>query len=218
MLYTHDLYGAIQCLSDDASCVLDGESSRRVMYVYGTGSGKLTIRAIRFYKGKYSRGGGVYINNDAKVDITLCVFDSCEATYTSSNYGGGGIYVSSSGDTVNIYATTFTANSVSNGNRDDIRNPSDGTVTIHGTCPSPYSANTPTQGKYENSIPPSKHNIKMLMIILTWVHFFLTPFLFQFNPIFLSQALLSTPTGLSEVQNTPTFAFLGIEVLGISCL
>ena len=53
--------------------------------------------------------------------------------------------------TVNIYATTFTGNSAASGNGDDIYRES-GTVTIHDTCPTPYSANTPTQGKYENSI------------------------------------------------------------------
>ena len=143
MLYPVDLYGTIQCLNDDASCVLNGESSRGVMRVSRTGSGKLTIRAIRFYKGKGNGGGGAYVYA-AKVDITLCVLDSCEAT--QSNLGGGGIYFSGSGGTVNIYATTFTGNSAASGNGDDIYR-SGGTVTIHGTCPSPYSANTPTQGK-----------------------------------------------------------------------
>ena len=148
MLETYYLYGAIQCLNDDASCVLDGESSRRGMSAYGTGSGKLTIRAIRFYKGKSSTGGGVYVGSAGKVDFTLCVFDSCEATSTYSSNGGGGIYVYSGN--VNIYATTFTGNSAATDGDDIYR--SSGTVTIHDTCPSPYSANTPTQGKYENRL------------------------------------------------------------------
>ena len=150
MLSTKNLYGTIQCFNDDVSCVLDGQSSRRGMYVVGTGSGKLTIRAIRFYKGKnWGSGGGVWIGDGAKIDITLCVFDSCEASSTSSSTGGGGIYVSYSA--VSIYATAFTGNSAASGNGDDIYNDY-GTVTIHDTCPTPHSANTPTQGKYENSI------------------------------------------------------------------
>ena len=145
MLSTYNLYGTIQCFNDDVSCVLDGQSSRRGMYVVGTGSGKLTIRAIRFYQMKIVdyAGAGMFIGNGAKVDVILCVFDTCEIT--SRDYGGGGIYVKSG--TVDIYATAFTGNSATSGNGDDIYNTDDGTVTIHDTCPSPYSANTPTQGK-----------------------------------------------------------------------
>ena len=167
MLTTANLYGTIRCLNDDASCILNGESYRRVMYVSGTGPDKLTIRAIRFYKAKSgSVGAGVFVADDgegvydggAKVDFTLCVFDSCQSTLSFS--GGGGIYVSSGfGPTVNIYATTFTGNSAASGNGNDIyivaaqtSTAVAGTVTIHGTCPTPYSANTPKQGKYENSI------------------------------------------------------------------
>ena len=147
MLYTYNLYGTIQCLNDHASfCVLDGESIRRLMYVRGEVSDKLTIRAIRFYKGKGSIGGGGVNVDGAVVDITLCVFDSCE---TYSHDGGGGIYVS--GGTLNIYGTTFKGNSAPNGYGDDIYRDR-GTVTIHDTCPSPYTANTPTQGTYENSM------------------------------------------------------------------
>ena len=146
MLHTHDLYGTIQCFNDDASCVLNGESSRRGLYVSGTGStgATLTIRAIRFYKGHADGGGGVYVDDAAKVDITLCVFDSCEATDSSN--GGGGIFAIDSGTVVNIYATTFTGNSAASGNGGDFyRN--GGSGTIHNTvCPSPYSDTTPTQG------------------------------------------------------------------------
>ena len=147
MLATYHVTGTIRCLNDDATCVLDGESSRRGLRV--TDSVKLTIRAIRFYRGRDWRGGdggGIYVSYSAKVDINLCVFDSCEAT--DSNYGGGGIFVSSMDSVVNIYATTFTRNKAGNGGGDDIYKKS-GSVTIHDTCPSPYSANTPTQGKYE---------------------------------------------------------------------
>ena len=164
MLIAEDLYGAIQCLNDDASCVLDGESSKRLMEVRGTGAGKLTIRAIRFYKGKSGNGGGVGVNSGAKIDITLCVFDSCEATNTGAHYqGGGGIYVDSPSTAVNIYATAFTGNSASSGNGDDIYRNGGGTVTIHDTCPSPYSANTPTQGKKGQERTPCRTIIYRLL-------------------------------------------------------
>ena len=147
MLVTEGLYGTIQCVNDDASCVLDGESSRRGIRVFGVLYMKLTIRAIRFYKGKADDGGGICVStHTSKVDIILCVFDSCEATRQ-----GGGIFVVDC--TANIYATTFTGNSAPSGAVGvDIFNNSGGAVTIHETCPSPYSAYTPKRGKYENSI------------------------------------------------------------------
>jgi len=144
MLATDDLHGTIRCLNDDASCILNGESSRRGISVSGTGSGKLTIRAIRFRKGKteYS-GGGVAIEDGAEVDFAFCVFDSCEAL--SGMYGGGGISVLSGSTVVNIYATTFTGNRARGGGQ-DVYNYG-GSMAIHDTCPPPYSANTPRRGE-----------------------------------------------------------------------
>ena len=152
MIRTIFLSGTIQCLNDDASCVLDGELNRRVMRVAGTSNGKLTIRAIRFYKGKHSAGGGVELIQSSKVDIVLCVFDSCEA-YSDASHDGKGAAINlgsdGNGGNINIYATTFVGNSAPSGGGNDIYAES-GTVTIHDTCPSPYSANTPTKGKKEN--------------------------------------------------------------------
>ena len=155
MLSIKNMYGTIRCMIDDASCVLNGESKRRGMWVLGTDSGTLTIRAIRFKNGKSGKsngGGGVGIANvsAAKIDIILCVFDSCEATNQPPQNlkGGGGILVK--GATVNIYATRFTGNSAPDGKGKDIRR-TGGNVNLHNNvCPSPYSAITPTQGKYEN--------------------------------------------------------------------
>ena len=150
MLSTKDLYGTIRCTIDDASCVLNGESSRRGMWVQGTDSGTLTLRAIRFYRGKDVAGGGLEVLNNAIVQVVLCVFDSCQATDTGR--GGGGICVGHIGSNtaVNIYATTFTGNSAPDGKGKDIRR-TGGNVNLHNNaCPSPYSAITPTQGKYEN--------------------------------------------------------------------
>jgi predicted outer membrane repeat protein len=149
MLYTDDLNGEVKCVEDNASCVLDGENARRGMYVMGTGSGTLILRALTIDKG-YSdggSGGGVYIQSGALVDFELIVFSNNRAT----DYGGGAIYARSSGTTVNIYGTSFSGNTADSGNGDDIYRVSlfgsGPTITIHNTCPSPYSSNTPLQGK-----------------------------------------------------------------------
>jgi predicted outer membrane repeat protein len=144
MLLTADLNGEVKCVEDNASCVLDGENARRVMYVMGTGSGTLILRALTFDKGYANIGGGVYIRDGAIVDLELLVFSNNRAT--DSNRGGGAIYIYASGTTVNIYGTRFNENTADSGNGDDIYKHS-GTITIHNTCPSPYSSNTPIQGK-----------------------------------------------------------------------
>jgi predicted outer membrane repeat protein len=80
------------------------------------------------------------------VTIELCIFTNNRAT--KSEGGGGAIYVSGfgSGTAVNVYGTSFNGNTADSGNGDDIYN-NGGTITIHNTCPSPYSSNTPIQGK-----------------------------------------------------------------------
>jgi predicted outer membrane repeat protein len=144
MLYTDDLNGEVKCVEDNASCVLDGENARGVMEVHGTGSGTLIIRALTFDKGYASMGGGVYTRLSAIVDLELCIFSNNRATHTT--YGGGAIYAEGSGTIVNIYGTRFIGNTAVSGNGDDIYNVG-ATITIHNTCPSPYSSRTPIQGK-----------------------------------------------------------------------
>jgi hypothetical protein len=147
MLFIDELNGEVKCVEDNASCVLGGENARRGMWVSGTGSGTLILRALTFDKGYSTRGGGVGITDGAIVEIHLCVFTNCGAT--DSAYGGGAIYASATG-TVNIYGTSFNGNT-SPAFGDDIysfkisgTNPN---IIIHDTCPSPYSFNTPIQGK-----------------------------------------------------------------------
>ena len=126
--------------------MLDGENERSVMNVQGTGSGTLILRALTFDKGYINgySGGGVYIGGGAIVDLELLVFSNNRAT--SSDYGGGAIHVDGSGTTVNVYGSFFNENTADSGKGDDIENDG-GTITIHNTCPSPYSSNTPIQGK-----------------------------------------------------------------------
>jgi predicted outer membrane repeat protein len=142
MLYTYNLNGEVKCVEDSASCVLDGENTRRGMYVWGTGSA-IILRALTFDKGKTSFfGGGVYIYSGV-MDLELLVFSNNRATNSVSG-GGGAIYVSSD-STVNAYGTSFYGNTAASGDGDDIYREG-GTITIHNMCPSPYSSNTPMQG------------------------------------------------------------------------
>ena len=147
MLGINDLNGQIKCIENNASCLLHGEKIRGCMELYGTGENKLTIIAITFTNGKRGWGGGIYLNSGAKVDLNLCVFNSCRATSTTQ--GGGAIYlVDSGGDTtVNVYGTRFISNFADSENGDDIFR-SSGTITIHNTCPTPFMSRTPVQGKY----------------------------------------------------------------------
>ena len=155
MLWTADFNGELKCEEDNASCILDGERQIKGMFVWGTGAVTLILRAISFQDGEFQSGGGVDIGNGAIVTIELCVFSNCHAsgdTYSGSSFkGGGAIYVD--GGEVNLFGTSFNSNSVAysdgfgdGGYGEDILILS-GTITIHDTCPSPYSSNTPTQGK-----------------------------------------------------------------------
>jgi hypothetical protein len=141
------LNGLVKCQEDTAVCVIDAEGTRRGMRVEGTGASTLYLRGLTFQDGAGVVGGGVEILEGAIVTIELCVFSNCRAT--ESSWGGGAIYVNNGGTTVNVYGTSFNGNTAASGNGDDIYNkPSDpGTITIHNTCPSPYSSNTPSQGE-----------------------------------------------------------------------
>jgi hypothetical protein len=149
MLSTVDLNGEVECVEDNASCVLDGENARRGMLVWGTGSGTLTLRALTFDKGSAQYGGGIVIEGGAVVAIVLCVFSTNTATGSKSDDGGGAMCVYGTGTKVDIYGTSFIGNTDQNSkhNGKDIYNPDGRTITIHNTCPSPYSSNTPIQGK-----------------------------------------------------------------------
>ena len=141
MLYSKNIYGSIECTNVYGNCVLDGQSSRRVIYVVG---GTLSLRALTFLNGQSSWGGGVRIEEGAVVEIYFCVFRNCRAS--SSVTGGGAIRLKGSGVNVNIYCTQFTGNTAASGHGNDIYM-NGGTITIHNNCPSPYDATTTTQGK-----------------------------------------------------------------------
>jgi len=144
MIAIDNIFGSITCANDAANCVLDGQSGRGLIWVRNTFNEKMTLRAITFKDGETDSGGGLYISNGGIVDVVLCAFNNCRAT--SSGYGGGAIYLLHSSTTVNLYSTRLTGNTADSGNGNDIYRQG-GTITIHDTCPSPYSSNTPTQGK-----------------------------------------------------------------------
>lgn len=147
MLFSKTVSGSIQCALDTASCVLDGQSSRRVINVKGTGGQTLSFRGLTFKDGKTDYGGGLYINTGAIVNILLCIFSSCRAT---TGNGGGAIYLGNNGATVNVFGSRFTGNTADSGDGKDVFN-NGGTMIFHSSCPSPYSSNTPTQGKLERA-------------------------------------------------------------------
>jgi hypothetical protein len=142
--------------------VLDGEEERRGMAITGTGfSGYLTLRAVTFKecsatgssnggalfleKGESRWSDGYHLESFVNMYIQLCIFTSCRSTGQ-----GGAIYFSDTDGTVIIYGTSFLDNSANSEDGNDIRNHKmngGGTITIHNTCPSPYSSNTPIQGK-----------------------------------------------------------------------
>ena len=147
MLFTSDLNGEVNCLEDNASCVLDGENSKNGMLVKGTGSGTLILRALSIVEGCAPYfGGGILIKDNAIVNILLCIFSNCDAGY----YGGAISVITDTSvpeDTytfVIVYGTIFDGNSATSGN--DIYRQT-GNIIIKDTCPSPYSSRTPTQGK-----------------------------------------------------------------------
>jgi len=92
MLFLSNLYGSIECTNDSADYAIDGQSSRRVIVVRGTGSGLLIIRALTFLYGQGDTDRGPIIWNGAIVEINLCLFSNCRAT--DSHDGGGAIFSS----------------------------------------------------------------------------------------------------------------------------
>ena len=78
-----DIYFSLICSSSPHSCILDGEDSRRIMYISGTSSQTLTIAGMTFKDGNAgggSGGGGMVIESSALVSIQTCKFVSCYAS------------------------------------------------------------------------------------------------------------------------------------------
>jgi len=146
MIITDNLSGSIECSSDNDICVIDGESSRRIMYLYGTGGLTFTLRSLTFKDGSNQATGGICVVNDGIIDVILCLFTNClSVDDEGAENAFGALYTFSSRTTVNLYATRFEDSSAPSAIRNDIRSIT-GTVTVHEKCPSPYAANTPARG------------------------------------------------------------------------
>jgi hypothetical protein len=143
------LSGQVKCTHDGAGCVIDGQNKFRGMDIWETGNKTLTLRAITFKDGTAPYGGGLWIAKHSIVDFVLCTFLTC-----SANRGNGGAiyftYYSTFKQTViNFYGATFIGNTAEGGYGDDIFIEDDfGVVSIHNTCPSPYSSPA-AEGKHK---------------------------------------------------------------------
>ena len=137
MVAIDDLQGSITCSDDSANCILDGENSRRLMYMSGDGNlQQTTIRALTLQDGQGDAGGGLSISGSVKLEIILCVFTSCTAT---GSEGGGAIHYDGTADAeVNIYASRFERNTVTSSGADIYRKA--GLVTVRTTCPAPFES------------------------------------------------------------------------------
>ena len=137
---TDEIYFSLVCSGALHSCVLDGSNSRRLMNIYGTGGGTITLAGIQFKDGNSvgNYGGALRISSSALVSLQGCKLSSNQASY------GGGIYARNSGTTVNLYSTSFDGNTATN-NGDDIYIQLSASLTVHSTCPPDWSG-TPAPG------------------------------------------------------------------------
>jgi len=81
-----NLYGRLQC-EEALQCDLDGEETKQVMSVSGTGGGVWTMIGLRFVNGySVGYGGGLTMNGSAKVEMIMCEFKNNRANYDVSAF------------------------------------------------------------------------------------------------------------------------------------
>ena len=159
MLPIKEFRGEIRCEAYRAGCILNGESSRRIMAVDGTATHALKLQSLKFYKGKADKGAGLYVHGEkTEIIIEMCVFGSNEATGSGSDFGGGGIMLDAtplggSKYNVKLVSTSFTGNTAeSSGNGDDIYSKSGDAAILDNPCPWPFQKKSPVKGKKENAL------------------------------------------------------------------
>ena len=150
MLKTSNLNGYVRCTEDDASCIIDGEATRKGMWVKGNLYGnKLTIRALTFQNCFSAHGGAGVELASGVCDLVLCHFQNNVAGY------GAGIAIYQITVTFNLFGTSFTNNIANSADCNDISNIGGlgayGTINIHSTCPSPHYSHPPIKGKSRKS-------------------------------------------------------------------
>eukprot|EP00519_Triparma_laevis_P010367 CAMPEP_0182498006 /NCGR_PEP_ID=MMETSP1321-20130603/6353_1 /TAXON_ID=91990 /ORGANISM="Bolidomonas sp., Strain RCC1657" /LENGTH=1411 /DNA_ID=CAMNT_0024702007 /DNA_START=67 /DNA_END=4302 /DNA_ORIENTATION=- len=129
MFVTSRLFGSIICRGEILSCVLHGESTRRILKVEGTSISVLTITGIRFFSGatpyyRNNDGGGMIILKGAVVRLEFCALNSCSAYY------GGAVNIEPT-STLSAYGTSFASNWANDGM--DVYNIGD--LIVFDTCP-----------------------------------------------------------------------------------
>ena len=93
IFHVKGLYGLLQC-EEALQCHLNGGGTRQVMGVSGTGGGVWTMKGLRFVDagngiyigGGTNRGGGLFMYNSAKVEMTMCEFNNNQATNNVSAF------------------------------------------------------------------------------------------------------------------------------------
>ena len=147
MFWTLNLFGSIICADGIQTCILDGQGTRRILHVEGTGVSKLTIKGIHFHRGTRTgtnHGGVINMQNGAKVTLEFCALTSCSAGQ------GGAIYIYTD-STLTAYTTSFTSNTATNNNgSDDILNSAN--LAIFDTCPEGFTG-LPDEGENQKTTP-----------------------------------------------------------------
>ena len=158
MLNINPTYGDVECAEDDASCIIDAEEARKAVQVLGTEGEALSFRAFTIKDAKSQYGSGLTANSGTVVVLKLCAFINCQATHAT--YGGAAILAMG---TVDTYGTSFSGSTAASGNGNDIMLVG-GAMTVHNTCPSPYSSTSPVQGKFEMARRQRRSRLKKLTI------------------------------------------------------
>ena len=135
MLVLNDHSGIIRGGGGMRDVKLNGEETRVIINVYGTGDEKLLLELLTFEKGSQAVGGALYIDDgdsdSTTVEIRFCHFHGNVATLGS--LGGGAIYVGNTGfNYVTLTGVSFKGNSASTGVGSDIYNDNTKSIVIEG--------------------------------------------------------------------------------------
>ena len=139
LFFLYSLFGYVFCEEDGLRCVLDGSSTRRIMYAGvpgGTNPALLEMRGLVFTNGATEAGAGLFVDGGAIVTLVACSF-----VENAASLNGGALYSYSSSDVITLYGVSFSGNT---GAVNDIYSLSGGAITVHSTCTE--GGNNATQG------------------------------------------------------------------------
>ena len=99
MIVLNNYSGQISGSAGISDSQLDGEDTKVIMNLYGSGGGSITLQLLTFKNGNNAVGGALYIDDGSldstTVIIRYCAFLSNRATLGS--LGGGAIYIGNTG-------------------------------------------------------------------------------------------------------------------------